>query len=652
MTIITAKQASGILDVSEATVRNWVKHGYLIPVEDTRSKFRNNDVATLRQRIDSGEIKRLRKRANKRTSGNSFVPDEYLYDTTFVREIENIRNIFITNQLDLETSLLVLVLKQLVLSGEVLQSDGSNVLNSEFYTCWKRNCVRQEISSWIEELNIDAESNILCYKKIYNALTYISHDDTIGVIYQSLLLEGCKSKQGSYYTPREIVDAIFNEYCGEGGKFLDPCCGTGQFLLGAVRSGYYNPEFLYGYDIDGVAVKIARINLLLSFPEKEFLPRIYKANTLKDIANGLLFCKTNNLTKAFYLIATNPPWGSAINVEVSNSYSSMYPHITSGESFSLFLSKCIELAEKKGRISFILPESFLNIRTHSDIREYTLKNTTIKAIYCLGRKFKGVFTPVIRLDLINDEAPKEWTIDIELKNKKTYKIPQSRFNKNHNFVFDVFLSDDDFEILSLLYEKPHMTLKDNAEWALGIVTGDNKKYITDTNRNGLEPIYKGSDVAKYRLKEPTWYIAYKPERFQQVAPQSKYRASEKLIYKFISSKLVFAYDKGGVLTLNSANILLPKLDGYPIKLLLAFLNSKLYQFIFSKKFNTHKVLRGDLEKLPFPNITTEEKNRIIALVDNAIEGKEVQEEIDLEIMKIIGLSSKQINTIMNFNKDN
>jgi predicted RNA methylase len=651
MTIITAKQASGILDVSEATVRNWVKHGYLTPVENTKSKFRDGDIDCLKQRIESGEIERLRKRANKRNSGSSFVPEEYLDDVAFVREIENIKNIFTTNQIDLEISLFALVLKQLLLSGEIVQYKESNVLKLEFYSCWKRACVKKEIYSWAGELEIDDESNNEGYKKIFDALTNIMHDDTIGIIYQSLLLEGSKSKQGSYYTPGEIVDAIFNTYGGEGGKFLDPCCGTGQFLIGAVRSGYSSPEFLYGYDIDGIAVKIARINMLLAFREKEFLPQIFKANTLTDIATGSLFCETNDLKNTFHLIATNPPWGSALKVEDSNSYSSMFSHITSGESFSLFLSKCIELAEKKGRISFILPESILNVRTHSDIREHILKNTTIKVIHCLGRKFKGVFTPVIRLDLINDKAPDGWNIDVMRENKKTYKIPQSRFKNNDNFLFDVSLSNDEFQILSLLYEKLHVTLKDNAEWALGIVTGDNKKYINDKKINGMEPIYKGSDVGKYRLKEPTSYIKYKPELFQQVAPERKYRAPEKLIYKFISNKLVFAYDKDGSLTLNSANILLPKIDNYPIKLLLAFLNSKLYQFIFLKKFNTHKVLRGDLEKLPFPEITNEEKTRIAMLVDKAIEGKDIQEELDLEVIKIIGLSTEQLNTITNFDKE-
>ncbi len=167
----------------------------------------------------------------------------------------------------------------------------------------------------------------------------------------------------------------------------------------------------------------------------------------------------------------------------------------------------------------------------------------------------------------------------------------------------------------------------------------------------MEPIYKGSNVLPYRLSEPNSYIEYKPELFQQVAPEYKYRTPEKLIYKFISNKLVFAYDKNKSLTLNSANVLLPTLANYPIKLLLGLLNSKLYHFIYSKKFNTHKVLRGDLEKLPFPIINNEDQSIIISLVDEAIEGKDVQEKLDLAIMRIIGLSKEQIEIVMKFDKE-
>ena len=194
---------------------------------------------------------------------------------------------------------------------------------------------------------------------------------------------------------------------------------------------------------------------------------------------------------------------------------------------------------------------------------------------------------------------------------------------------------------------PHKTLKNNAEWALGIVTGDNKKYISKKNINGMEPIYKGSDVNPYRLSAPNSYIAFQPELFQQVAPEYKYRASEKLIYRFISNKLVFAYDMDGSLTLNSANILLPHMKEYPAKLILGLLNSKLYQFIYSKKFDTHKVLKGDIGSLPFPIMSKDEQEKIVSLVDEAIAGEDVQNMLDHIVMEVVGLTSEQVEIVMN-----
>ncbi|MCD4652893.1 helix-turn-helix domain-containing protein, partial [bacterium] len=70
--IITAKQTAELLDVSLATVRNWVRHGYLIPVENTKNKFLENEVILLKQKIESGDIQRLRTRANKKLSNISF----------------------------------------------------------------------------------------------------------------------------------------------------------------------------------------------------------------------------------------------------------------------------------------------------------------------------------------------------------------------------------------------------------------------------------------------------------------------------------------------------------------------------------------------------------------------------------------------------
>lgn len=105
---------------------------------------------------------------------------------------------------------------------------------------------------------------------------------------------------------------------------------------------------------------------------------------------------------------------------------------------------------------------------------------------------------------------------------------------------------------------------------------------------------------KNKISDSENYINYTRENFQQVAPENIYRAKEKLVYKFISKKLIFAYDNKQRLFLNSANILIPKLENYTIKNVMTFLNSTLFQYIYTKKFNELKVLKGNLTELPFP----------------------------------------------------
>ena len=47
-------------------------------------------------------------------------------------------------------------------------------------------------------------------------------------------------------------------------NILDPCCGTGNFLLQLPDS--IAPEQIFGFDIDAVSIFIARINMALKFP--------------------------------------------------------------------------------------------------------------------------------------------------------------------------------------------------------------------------------------------------------------------------------------------------------------------------------------------------------------------------------------------------
>lgn len=117
-----------------------------------------------------------------------------------------------------------------------------------------------------------------------------------------------------------------------------------------------------------------------------------------------------------------------------------------------------------------------------------------------------------------------------------------------------------------------------------------------------------------------------------MAKEKYYRAKEKLVYKFISNKLVFAYDNTASLFLNSANILIPQIPNMSIKTVLGFLNSELYQYLYCTLFSEIKILKGNLIELPFIGITQEQDNLISSYVQNILNGNDnyiinVQEEI-------------------------
>lgn len=125
---------------------------------------------------------------------------------------------------------------------------------------------------------------------------------------------------------------------------------------------------------------------------------------------------------------------------------------------------------------------------------------------------------------------------------------------------------------------------------------------------------------RYALKSPERFIRYEPERFQQQAPLEVYRAPEKLVYRFISRLPVFALDGGGRLTLNSCNVLIPRLPGLESKYLLAVLNSAAAAWYLSRRFRSVKLLRQHLQALPIPRASREEQREIVRRVDGLLEG--------------------------------
>jgi len=641
--VLNIESAATFLGISAATVRNWVKCGYLQTLsENTKRFFHKKDIEDVKSKILNGNLEKLNKRANKAKADRTFVPDEYMQDKAGLEELNVMITFIKNNNIDLSSALLLISLNLLQKEKIVFGISIRNIIQKKDLSITNKQ-IKEEIKSWLSEIE---EGKI---KENFSFLLNCDipkQRDVLGFLYQSLLAEGQKSQIGSYYTPSNIVDKIITEYIKKDSKVLDPCCGTGQFLL-AFSDVIEDPLNIYGIDFDQIAVRIARLNILIKFKNKNFAPNIICKNTLFDIGSYDLFSLNDENIRDFNVIATNPPWGVHFSKVNSERLKRLYPMITSLESFSYFLKKSIDLLHDNGVMSFILPESILNVKTHKDIREIILKNTQIEKIVYLDRVFKNVFTPVIRLDLKKSQI-KNNKVKIQKENA-SYEVEQLRWIDNQDFIFDIHASSFDAEIIDKVYKTKNTTLENKADWALGIVTGNNNKFIVDEPKEGFEPIYKGKDVGKFILKNPLSFIQFAPEKFQQVAPIEKYRAKEKLIYRFISKNLVFAYDNKRRLTLNSANIIIPRIPDYPIKVIAALLNSSLYQFIFQKKFSSIKVLRSHIEQMPLPLWSEEILSNIIKLADKTIENKNNFGVLDDYIMKQYALSLKEINYIKNFN---
>ncbi len=381
---VSTDHAAKIMAVSSATIRNWAKAGHIKPVCARPLLFSEESVLSLKSQIGLGTFGRLQTRANKSGAMNSFLPTEYSDNPNLISHIASLASIIKDKCLEIEAVVFLATLRVLEINDEVKRTSGSDPFNLESFHSWTRQSVKSVIREWRSSLQV-TQMNLL-YNEILELINPRDGDDFLGLLYQSIFIEGYKSELGSYYTPSKLVDDALSHMVGPIETFLDPCCGSGKYLLMAAKKFKLAPENIYGFDCDKVATYIAKVNLLMAFRNKEFSPNIFCMDSLAELATGEIFCETNSLIGKIDAIATNPPWGAYKNAASKDSVSIK---IRSGETFSIFLEKSIRLLRSGGQLSFILPESILKIKIHADIRELMLSETNISKISMLGRQFAG-----------------------------------------------------------------------------------------------------------------------------------------------------------------------------------------------------------------------------------------------------------------------
>ena len=471
-------------------------------------------------------------------------------------------------------------------------------------------------------------------------------------------------------------------------KILDPACGSGAFLTQAFDYLYNewniviseinkikgilptpkkkgqiyfennnNTNFsdwkirkqivsnnLFGVDINHESVEITKLGLWLKTANKN--DSLATLDTNIKIGNSII--DNNKITKlafnwnnefseimqggGFDIIIGNPPYivikggrflsgyqysDDEINY-IRETYKASQQQINT---YTLFVEKSIALMSKKGYLSFIIPNTFLANEYSKKFREFILSETHIFDIYNIGSAFTDANVETLILTLNHQ------------KNRKTF-IKHEKIEKNIDFSEIIKLTPDKKFLLNvneenlpiILKMRKHQPLSDFAKVTMGISTGNNSKYISDKAINSkYKKVVTGSDISKYYLKKTSKYVYYDKKLLDRSRDENNFTVSEKLISKFVGTKLTFCYDNQQNYVLNSGCTLIILDNSIDIKYLLALLNSNLLNFYFTTIFtdyrNTFPIMKsGNIEQLPIPKVSkniqskfAEKANQLLSL---------------------------------------
>lgn len=481
-------------------------------------------------------------------------------------------------------------------------------------------------------------------KELIDRWDILTDGDIVGYIYQELQPHTSRKKHGRYYTPRDIVEYLVEKAFNSArdireAHILDPACGSGLFLMAAhkklaeiggeiredrtnVSSGLLHGD-LFGFDRDATAVEITRYNLMRISGSRE-KTNIHRINYInKNIKN-----ETYLPPHGFDIIIGNPPWGSPLSAEEKEYAKRNFRSSRSGiNTFTLFIEQSLELLAENGILAFLLPEAYLNIRAHTASRLMLLENTRILDIALWGERFKGVFAPAVSCIVKKTRSPKSRAGNVvrihnhSRENDATaLLIPQSYYAHTPHSIFNINYSRRAVSIMTRIEEQDCFYLRDRARFFLGIVTGDNERLLgTQKTKHTPDPIIIGKDISQFRIRFSGHHFKYDSSALQQVAPRECYLARNKLLYKFIGRRLVFALDELGMYSLNNVNGLIPDRSELCPESLMSLLNSSLMQYYYENSFFTIKVLRGNLERLPLKRLSSSSQGKIRDLARQIME---------------------------------
>lgn len=399
----------------------------------------------------------------------------------------------------------------------------------------------------------------------------------------------------SYYTNNnQILDYMVSQI-DLNGNILEPCGGDGVFIDKMIE---INPDVMVDtLDSNQVAVD----NMSEKYKNNKNIT-IWYGDTLFDK-------KIDNNRNKYNSIIGNPPYGAWQSIDRRKDLKNKYPNCYVKESYTMFLIRCFELLSKNGKLCFIIPDTFLYLHRHENLRKMLLEKSCIHKILTFPSKlFPGVHFGYAKLSIITItkkidknnfieiyNSIKKNTDFLKIKNeeiKPDLYLKQSDIISNKSCAFEI--NDNEIDIKKI--KNVAVDFSDYVDCVTGIYTGDNKKYIKrkndsiknskgyldlDVDDKSYIPLVKGTSEKAY-VCEDSWYINWSDEAIKHYNEDKKarYQNSQYYFKRGIAYPMVKSKNSKAILMENrvfdqSIVGIFPKSEEY-LFYILGFMNSPIF----------------------------------------------------------------------------
>ena len=321
----------------------------------------------------------------------------------------------------------------------------------------------KDIFSNDEKINLKLTTLAFVVGQLQNYDLSHSSRDIKGLAFQKFVYAHQRGDRGEFFTPDPIIELAVKMIRPNLNQIvLDPACGTGGFLVAAMnhvendlRKVVKDPidfekartnfalKNLIGIDFNPALVRVSKMRMIL---EEDGHTGIFQSNSLESFEAIKKSAKTaSSLSVAkdsVQIILTNPPFGKKGKVtdknilkqfelgfqwkKVNSAWEKTEKVLDNQVPDILFIERCIEFLENKGRMAIVLPDAILTGPKLQYVRDWLQSKVKLIAVVSLpyatfiphGANVKASIIFVQKLDAktLKKEINNDYTIflaDIE-----------------------------------------------------------------------------------------------------------------------------------------------------------------------------------------------------------------------------------------------